>query len=101
MDIAQPEQVVQVFEHLGYPLYFGIFLGICKVLGAAVILAPKLPLQKEWAYAGIGIDFTAALVSHVAVDGVTGEAAPALVFLVVLWFSWHWRPAARRLTRSD
>ena len=48
--------------HLGYPVHFTVLLGIWKILGAIVILLPGFALVKEWAYAGIFIDFTGASV---------------------------------------
>jgi uncharacterized membrane protein YphA (DoxX/SURF4 family) len=29
--------------HLGYPAYFAVILGIWKVLGAVVVLVPRVP----------------------------------------------------------
>lgn len=96
-DIAQPAQVAEIFEHLGYPAYFGVMLGVGKILGMSVLLAPALPRAKEWAYAGMAIDLVAAMVSHVAVDGVTGDAVLPVVFLGALAASWALRPDSRRL----
>ena len=96
-DIVGPEEVAKTFVHLGYPAYFAVMLGVAKLLGLAVVLAPKLPRAKEWAYAGMAIDLVAALVSHVAVDGVTTDSIPPVVFLAVVLASWHFRPASRRL----
>jgi len=61
--IARSPQAVQGFAHLGYPAYFMSLLGVWKVLGALVLLLPGLPRLKEWAYAGIIFDVTAAVVS--------------------------------------
>ena len=96
-DIMQPEMIAKTFAHLGYPEYFAVMLGIGKILGIAVVLAPGLPRAKEWAYAGMTIDLVAALVSHVAVDGVTKDAVPPVVFLAVVFVSWALRPASRKL----
>ena len=52
-DVAQPEFVMEGMRHLGYPDYFSRILGVWKVLGGIAILAPRLPLLKEWAYAGM------------------------------------------------
>lgn len=97
MDIVQPPDVVTLFTHLGYPLYFGVMLGVFKLVGMGVLLAPKLGLFKEWAYAGMGIDLVSAFVSHVAVDGFTGDVVLPLVFAAILVASWWLRPASRRL----
>jgi uncharacterized membrane protein YphA (DoxX/SURF4 family) len=82
---------------LGYPLYLLSILGIWKLLGAAVILAPKLPLIKEWAYAGIFFLLTGALASHAASGHAWVEFIPAAFLLVLLAASWYLRPADRKV----
>ena len=46
------EQVVSGFAKSGYPQHLRIVLGFAKPAAAIVLLAPGLPLLKEWAYAG-------------------------------------------------
>lgn len=96
-DIMMFDDVAKTFAHLGYPRYFGIMLGVAKLLGLAVLLAPGLRRAKEWAYAGIAIDLSAAAISHVAVDGLTKDVVPPVVFLAVVVTSWFLRPENRRL----
>jgi hypothetical protein len=84
-------------SHLGYPAYFLAILGTWKVLGAATILAPRLPRLKEWAYAGMIFDATSAALSRAALhDGVVKIALPLLIAAVVT-ASWALRPPTRRL----
>jgi DoxX-like family len=48
-----PIEWVEVqLAHLGYPHFFAYILGAWQVGAAVVIIAPRLPLIKEWAYAG-------------------------------------------------
>jgi len=95
--IARAPQAVEGFAHLGYPAYFAILLGVWKVLGAIVLLLPGLPRLKEWAYAGIFFDVTAAVVSVIAVgDGVASASLP-FAFVVLTLVSWALRPANRTL----
>lgn len=79
--------------HLGYPEYFLPMLTVFKVLGTLSLIIPKVPARiKEWAYAGFAIDFIAASVSHVAVDGFGGEAIFPLIVLLILiasYVSYH------------
>ena len=82
---------------LGYPAYFVIILGAWKVLGGLAILAPRLPLLKEWAYAGIAFDLTGAAFSHLAVGQPAVKAIVPLVLLAIAAASWALRPASRRL----
>src|SRR5262245_29149525 len=63
--MAVPE-VAQGVIQLGFPMYFVRLLGVWKVLGGLAILAPGLPRLKEWAYAGIFFDLTAASVASAA-----------------------------------
>lgn len=51
-DLVRRASVVKEIAHLGYPPYLLPILGGWKILGAAVLLAPRLPRLKEWAYAG-------------------------------------------------
>lgn len=88
---------VDSLAHLGYPVYLLTILGIWKVLGTVVILVPKFPLLKEWAYAGFFFAMSGAIFSHLAVgDGVTA-IIPALLLLVLTLVSWYFRPEGRRL----
>ncbi|HEY1692705.1 MAG TPA: DoxX family protein [Polyangiaceae bacterium] len=97
MDVLHLQPLFGLLVHLGYPAYFATLLGIWKVLGAIVLLAPRTPLIKEWAYAGMVIDYSSAVLSHAASgDGAGAIAGPALS-LVALAASWYLRPCARRL----
>lgn len=82
-------------EHLGYPRYFGLVLGAWKLLGAVAILVPGRGRLKEWAYAGMFFDLTAAVISHFAAGDAPAAAAPALVVLGLWAASWRLRPAGR------
>jgi DoxX-like protein len=82
---------------LGYPAYFVMLLGAWKVLGGLALLAPRLPLLKEWAYAGIAFDLTGAAFSHAAVGDPAVKVIVPLVLLGIAAASWALRPASRRL----
>jgi len=84
-------------SHLGYPLYILTLLGGWKLLGAVTVLAPKLPLLKEWAYAGMFFLMSGAIYSHIASGESMTELLPALLLLVLSGISWYFRPADRKL----
>jgi hypothetical protein len=87
--------------HLGYPAYFGTILGIWKLLGAVAIVAPRYPRVKEWAYAGMFIDYTAAAASYVPVgDGVASNLIGPIISIAFLAASWALRPSSRRTVGS-
>ena len=83
--------------HLGYPAYFVTILGICKILGVVVLLIPKFPLLKEWAYAGFFFMMSGAIFIHIAAGNSLGEIFPSLLLLILTVVSWYFRPADRKL----
>jgi len=88
---------LDMIHHLGYPDYLLTILGVLKILGVIVVLIPKFPLLKEWAYAGFVFTMVGAIFSHAAVnDGVVG-VLPALLVLVLTMVSWYLRPADRKV----
>ena len=72
-NILLEEEAVQFITHLGYPVYFIVFIGIAKTLGSIAILIPGFPRVKEWAYAGLLFDLVAALYSIIAVEGIQSQ----------------------------
>jgi uncharacterized membrane protein YphA (DoxX/SURF4 family) len=81
----------------GYPPHFFKLLGVWQVLGGLVILVPRLPRLKEWAYAGILINLIAAAHHHyVSGDNLATIAAP-LIILSIAATSSALRPTSRRL----
>jgi len=88
---------VGILTHLGYPLYFMTIIGVWYTLAGVAVLAPRFPRIKEWAYAGLLINYTGAAASHLATgDGVGALVAPTM-FTSLTIASWALRPAARRL----
>jgi hypothetical protein len=90
-------QNVQGMTALGYPLHFIVLLGVWKVLGALTLLAPRLRLVKEWAYAGIFIDLSGAVVASAANAGGAFHVIAPTVLIGILAASWVLRPESRRL----
>jgi hypothetical protein len=83
--------------HLGMPVYILTVLGIWKILGIVVLLAPRLALVKEWAYAGFFFLMSGAVFAHVAVGDPVKELWPSVLLIGLLVVSWVYRPAGRRL----
>lgn len=95
MDLVRGPEVVAGMAHLGYPAYLATLLGAWKVLGAAAVLAPKLPRLKEWAYAGMAFDLTGAAFSHAASGDGASKVITPLVLLGLVAASWWLRPEGR------
>lgn len=91
------EWVEAQLRHLGYPHFFAYVLAAWQACAAIVIIAPGLPLLKEWAYAGAFFLWSSAVVSHLTVgDGLRTWGVP-LVFGACAVASWALRPDDRRL----
>jgi hypothetical protein len=96
-DVLRTQQVRDVIEHLGYPSYFPVILGIWKLLGTLALLTPGFPLLKEWAYAGVIFTDTGAIASHLIKGYGTGELAVLIPLAALTILSWWTRPASRRV----
>jgi uncharacterized membrane protein YphA (DoxX/SURF4 family) len=90
-------QNTEGFVRLGYPVYFMVLLGVWKLLGGVVLLVPRLPRVKEWAYAGVFIDFSSAAISDAVRGGSVGHVIAPIVCATILFASWALRPASRTL----
>ncbi len=90
-------QNVEGMTALGYPLHFIVLLGVWKMLGALTLLAPGLRLLKEWAYFGIFVDLSGAVVASAANGGAAFHVLAPLVLIGILAASWALRPQSRRL----
>src|SRR6185295_13488 len=88
---------METMTHLGYPVYFVTLLGIAKILGVVALLIPKLPLLKEWAYAGFFFMMTGAVFTHIAAGNSAGEIFPSLLLLILAAVSWYFRPSDRKI----
>jgi uncharacterized membrane protein YphA (DoxX/SURF4 family) len=97
LDLTGAPAMAQHVTALGYPAYLQHFLGVAKLLGAAVILLPRLPRLKEWAYAGMTFDLVGATYSHVAHHDAAGELLLPVALLVLLAVSYFLRPGDRSL----
>lgn len=96
-DLVRPAAAVEGMAHLGYPLYFMTLLGVWKILGGIVVLLPRFPLLKEWAYAGMFFDLSGAAASHAATGDPPMKIATPLIILLIVIASWALRPESRRL----
>ena len=96
-DLLRIEYTRSVLDHLGYPHYLLLILGVWKLPCAIAWFVPGFPRLKEWAYAGAIFNYTGAAASHLLVgDGPNRWAAP-LVFALLTLGSWALRPPDRRL----
>jgi len=88
---------LDLFRNLGYPIYLLTIIGTWKVLGSIVLLIPKFPLIKEWAYSGFFFAMSGALFSHIASGDPMSKITPSLVLLILIVISWYFRPVDRKI----
>ncbi|WP_138430930.1 DoxX family protein [Fodinibius saliphilus] len=80
--------MAQTFEHLGFPDYFRIELGIAKIIGVILLLAPFTGRLKEWVYAGFTINMISGSIAHAATGDPISAVLTPIVLLVVLAVSY-------------
>jgi hypothetical protein len=99
-NLVSIEWIEAQLHHLGYPHFFAYINGAWQVGAAVVIIAPRLPLIKEWAYAGSFFLWSGAVASHLSAgDGVEVWWVP-LMFGTCAIASWLLRPPDRRLPET-
>ena len=90
---------LDMMQHLGYPEYAMKILGVSKILGVVAVLIPRLPLLKEWAYAGFAFMMLGAILSHFFAGDALTAILPALLLFLLTAISWYLRPASRKLNQ--
>jgi uncharacterized membrane protein YphA (DoxX/SURF4 family) len=91
---------LDLIRPLGYPEYILTIIGTWKVLGSIVLLIPKFPLIKEWAYAGFFFAMSGAVFSHLASGESMNKIVSPLVLLILIVLSWLFRPADRKMNSA-
>ena len=101
-NVVSGPSVVLLMERLGYPVYLLTILGVWSLCGGITLLVPGFPRLKEWAYAGIFFEYTAAVFSKAVVPGyLRGIDDPGaliwtpLILAVLTLVSWALRPPGR------
>ena len=98
VQLFQIKEEMDFIIQLGYPGYFIMLLGICKIIGVVVVLIPGSLVLKEWAYAGFFFMMSGAVVSHIAAGNPVNEIFPSLLLLALTMTSWYFRPMNRKMT---
>lgn len=93
--LTSAPDMVENFRHVGYPQQLRVLLGIAKLAGAIVLVLPRIPTTKEWAYAGFTFTWIAASVAHYLADDGAKTLIP-VALLGLLAVSYITRPANRR-----
>ena len=97
VQLLKLEEEVNMMISLGYPIYLLTILGVWKILGVIAVLVPKLPLLKEWAYAGFFFAMSGAVISHLANGDNAKDFFGPTLLLILIFISWYFRPADRKI----
>lgn len=81
-------QMVQAFDHLGFPDYFRVELGVAKIVGIILLLAPFAGRLKEWVYAGFTINMISGSIAHASLGDPLSVILKPLVLLGILAVSY-------------
>ncbi len=80
--------MAEAFKQMGFPDFLRVEIGIAKIIGSIVLILPIFPNKvKEWAYAGFGILFFSATLTHFLLQDGFERKATAVVFLVLIIIS--------------
>jgi hypothetical protein len=81
--ITRQQAGIDGLKHLGYPVYFLTIAGVAKLLAVVALLQTKFKVIKEWAFAGVAINFVCAFASRAFV----GDSFALVIFpLIMLGF---------------
>lgn len=92
VQLLQQKEQVDLMLTLGYPVYFLTILAIWKICGVIAVLSPRLPLLKEWAYAGFFFAMSGAVFSHIASGSPAKDFFGPLLLILLTVVSWRFRP---------
>jgi hypothetical protein len=97
VQLARTDEEVVMMKRIGYPVSLLALIGTWKILGVLVLLMPKLPLLKEWAYAGFFFAMSGAVFAHLAIGDPAIALFGPVLLLVLTAVSWYFRPADRKV----
>lgn len=79
---------IQLFEHLGYPIFLMSIIGGSKILGAIILLIPGIPRIKMAVYSGIVFVTISAVISHSMVGDYGMVISPLFTTILAVISCW-------------
>ncbi len=83
-ELQHAPDLLEAMDYLGFPAYVLTMLGTAKLLGIPVLLIPRWPHLKEWAYAGYAFDLGGGFIAHLITGDTLERPLPSLVCLAIL-----------------
>ena len=91
-ELQHAPDLLEALDYLGFPAYVLTMLGTAKLLGIPVLLIPRWPHLKEWAYAGYAFDLGGGFIAHLITGDTLERTLPSAVCLLILVASYvSWR----------
>jgi len=95
VQLFRTKEEADLISRLGYPLYFLTIIGAWKIMGVIVVLLPKFPVLKEWAYAGFFFAMWGAVFSHLWSGSEAKDFFGPILLIFLTLVSWYFRPGNR------
>ncbi|MDB4918021.1 DoxX family protein [Mucilaginibacter sp.] len=86
--VTRQQAGIDVLKHLGYPVYLMTIAGVARLLAVVALLQTKFKVIKEWAFAGIAINFVCAFASRTFVGDSFGLLIPPVIMLAFLFIPY-------------
>lgn len=83
--LLKPEMTKTIFVQMGYAAWFGIFIGVCEVLGGIGVLIPRVA---GLAAACLSVIMVGAVYTTLSHDLYPDSVAPAVTFVLLLIISY-------------
>lgn len=78
--VTRQQEGIDALKHLGYPVYLMTIAGVARLLAVVALLQTKFQVIKEWAFAGIAINFIGAFASRAFV----GDSFGLVIFPIIM-----------------
>lgn len=101
MELAGAPESVEAITSLDFPAYLSPFLGVARLSALVVILTPRYPRLKEWAYAGLVFDATVAIYAQIAVGNPLTHTIFPVMLLGVVFSSYYFHHRRRSIYNTS
>ncbi|MCC6290992.1 DoxX family protein [Candidatus Nomurabacteria bacterium] len=96
LELSGSKEALDTITSLGYPEYLLFILGVAKIAGILGIWQGRVKFLREWAYAGLVIDFAGALSSHLfSYQGPEKYSGSIIAIILVVISYWSFKRLQR------
>lgn len=87
--ITKQQAGMDALQHLGYPMYLLVIVGVAKLFGALAILQTKYVTIKEWAFACFTATCFLAFASRASVGDTGLDLIFPIIFFVIMLIPYY------------